>query len=315
MSPHRSGIRAAQAGLLVNAVLAGVKLLAGIFGHSYALVADAMESTADMAASLVVWGGLAIAAQPADDNHPYGHGKAEALAAAVVALMLVAAAGAIAVEAVREIRTPHHLPAPWTLAVLGGVMLVKWGMSRRVGAVGAATGSTAVRADAGHHLSDALTSGAAFVGIVTAIVGHRLYGGRDWAAADDWAALLAAAVVAYNGVRLLRPALDDLMDHMPPPAVVDAVARAARAVPRVCDVEKVHVRRHGVVLYVDIHVQSHPRTPLDEAHVISGMVKAAIRGAVPAVRGVLVHMEPYEGQIPEGAGPVAPAPPATRGHG
>ena len=293
-APVHPGIRAAQLGLAVNAVLAAAKLAAGVFGHTYALVADAVESCADIAASLVVWGGLAVAARPADDDHPYGHGKAEALAAAAVSAMLVAAAAGIAVEAVREIRTPHQVPAPWTLLVLVGVLAVKWLLARRVRTLGEATASVVVQADAGHHLSDALTSGAAFVGIAVALVGTRLHRHPRWASADDWAALLASAVIAVNGVRLLRPALHDLMDRMPGPEVTGAVERAARGVDGVLDVEKLHVRRHGPALYVDIHVQADGATPLDAAHVLGGRVKGAVRRAVPAVQGVLVHMEPYE---------------------
>ena len=288
------GIRLAQLGLVVNTLLAAVKLAAGVFGHTYALVADAVESCADIVASLVVWGGLAVAARPADEDHPYGHGKAEALAAAVVSAMLVAAAAGIAVEAVREIRTPHQVPAPWTLAVLVGVLAVKWALARRVHALSDTTASVAVQADAGHHLSDALTSGAAFVGIAVALVGTRLHQHPGWASADDWAALVASGVIAYNGVHLLRPALHDLMDRMPGPEVTGAVERAARGVGGVLDVEKLRVRRHGAALYVDIHVQAHRATPLDAAHVIAGKVKGAVRLAVPAVEGVLVHMEPYE---------------------
>ncbi|MDF1503729.1 cation diffusion facilitator family transporter [Roseisolibacter sp. H3M3-2] len=297
---HRAAIRAAQLGLVVNALLAAVKLAAGLLGHTYALVADAVESTADIVASLVVWGGLHIAAQPADDDHPYGHGKAESLAAAVVSLMLVAAAAGIAVEAVREIRTPHRPPAAWTLLVLVGVVAVKGVLSRRVGALGDSLDSTAVSADAGHHLSDAITSAAAFVGIAAALIGSRLSPNPAWAAADDWAALFAAGVIAYNGVQLLRPALHDLMDRMPGEEVTAPVERAARGVAGVLDVEKLVVRRAGTALHVDIHVQADPRTPLDAAHVISGMVKGAIRAAVPRVHGVLVHMEPYEGQVRRG---------------
>jgi cation diffusion facilitator family transporter len=288
-----AGIRAAKLGLLINVGLVAVKLAAGILGNAYALVADAIESAADVLASLLVWGGLALAARPADENHPYGHGKAESLAAAAVALMLLAAAVGIAIEAVREIRTPHAVPAAWTLGVLVAVVVVKWTLSHRVKAVGDALDSTAVSADASHHLSDAITSAAAFIGIGVAVVGSRLGGGRNWAAADDWAALLAAAVIGYNGVELLRPALHDLMDRMPGDDVVEPVRSAARAVPGVLAVEKLVVRRAGTHLLVDIHVHADPATRLDDAHRLGGMVKGAIRAAVPRVSGVLVHMEPY----------------------
>jgi cation diffusion facilitator family transporter len=289
------GIRAAQVGIVANAGLAAVKLVAGIVGHTYALVADAVESTADILGSIIVWGGLHVAALPADEDHPYGHGKAEALAAAAVSLMLLGASLGIAVQAAREIRTPHDTPAPWTLAVLIGVVIVKWTLSRRVHAVGADTGSSAVQADAAHHLSDAVTSAAAFIGISVALVGSRYRGGSGWESADDWAALVAAAVIAYNGVSMLRAAIHELMDRMPGEEIVEPVRRAAVATPGVCAIEKLAVRRAGTSYRVTLHVQADPALSLRDAHVVSGMVKSAIRAAVPRVASVLVHMEPYDG--------------------
>ena len=289
----RSGIRAAQIGLLINALLAATKLIAGVVGNAYVLIADAVESTADIFGSLIVWSGLAISAQPADEEHPFGHGKAEALAGAVVAVMLIGAAIGIAIEAVRGIRTPHAPPAPWTLGVLVGVVIVKWTLARRVNAVGAGIGSMAVRADAWHHLSDAITSAAAFVGISVAIVGSRIHGGPGWAAADEWAALLACGIIALNGVVLLRPAVNDLMDRMPGADVIEPVRRTAQRVPGVLAVEKLYVRKTGLVYRVTIHVQADPRMPLEDAHALGGAVKYAIHDALPAVPSVLVHMEPY----------------------
>jgi len=295
MTEHANrGIRAAQFGIVVNATLAVVKLVAGVVGNTYALVADAVESTADIFGSLIVWGGLHFASQPADEDHPYGHGKAEALAAAAVSLMLLAAAAGIAVEAVREIRTPHLTPAPWTLAVLAGVMVVKWVLSRRVHQVGAESGSTAVKADAAHHLSDAITSAAAFIGISAALIGSR-HGAAGWESADDWAALVASAVIAVNGVVMLRAAVHDLMDRMPGPDVVEPIRRAATSVAGVRAIERLAVRKSGMAYRVTIHVQADPMMPLHEAHVLGGKVKGAIRTAVPQVASVLVHMEPIVG--------------------
>ena len=304
----RQGIRSVQVGLLVNAALAAVKLVAGIVGNAYVLVADAIESAADVAGSVVVWGGLAISAQPADEDHPFGHGKAEAIAGAVVAMMLIAAGIGIAIEAVGQLRTPHELPAPWTLAVLVAVVIAKWVMSRRMHLVGATIGSTAVRADAWHHLSDAVTSAAAFLGIAIALWGSRVFGGTGWQTADDWAALVAAGVIVFNGATLLRPALNDLMDRMPGEDVVAPVRAAARGVPGVLDLEKLHVRKTGLVYRVTIHVQADPRMSLDAAHTLGGAVKRAIRDAVPAVDFVLVHMEPYhEADRPSRPGTLTPS--------
>ena len=282
------GIRSMRQGLLVNTALALVKLVAGLVGNSYALVADAIESAGDVVSSLVVWGGLRVAGRHPDEEYPFGYGKAEPLAGAVVALMLVGAAIAISIEAISEIRTPHHGPAPWTLLVLVLVVLAKLVLSRRVEAVGEGIGSRAVRADARHHLSDALTSGAAFVGI-----GIALLGGPGWEEADDWAALAAAGVIAWNGITMLRPSLDDLMDRRPGDDVVDEIRRLAESVPGVLATEKIAVRRSGLALRVTIHVQTAASTPLDRAHALGGRVKATIRGAIPEVQSVLVHMEPF----------------------
>jgi cation diffusion facilitator family transporter len=282
-------MRAAQVGMLVNLVLAVIKLIAGIVGHAYALVADAVESTADIFSSLVVYGGLRIAAQPADEDHPYGHGRAEALAGALVAIMLLIAAVGIAIEAVREIRTPHHTPKAWTLAVLVGVIVVKQLLASRVLRIGSETGSTAVKADAQHHRSDVITSSAAFVGISIAVIG-----GPGWEQADDWAALVASLVICYNGVKMLSPAINDLMDRLPDASVIDSISVAARSVSEVCAIEKLKVRKVGLQYAVDLHVQADPRLPLHDAHIVSGKVKSAIRAAMPSVDAVLVHMEPYE---------------------
>ena len=282
------GIRATQVGLLVNTVLAVVKLLAGVVGNSYALIADAFESMFDIVGSIVVWSGLRIAGRDADDAYPFGYGRAEPLAAAIVSLMLVGAALGISVEAVREIRIPHHAPAPFTLFVLVAVVVIKFVLARRVRAVATDVRSSAVRADAAHHLSDAITSAAAFVGISIALVG-----GVGWESADDWAALVAAGVILVNGGRLLRTSVDDLMDRTPGRDVLEPVARAARATADVRAIEKLKVRKVGPALFVDIHVQADPAMSLHAAHELSGRVKGSIRAAVPGVQGVLVHMEPY----------------------
>ena len=284
------GIRWAQAGLLINMVLALVKLLAGVIGHSYALVADGIESTADVFSSLIVWSGLRISQRSADQEYPFGYGKAESLAAAAVALMLIAASIGIAIESIREILTPHHAPAPFTLAVLVVVVLTKEALYRRTHAIGIALGSTAVKGDAWHHRSDAITSAFAFIGIAIALIG-----GPGWESADDWAALAAAAIIAFNGASLLKPAVSDLMDRAPDSQILTAVQQAATRVEGVLAIEKLKVRKAGLEYFVDLHVQADPVLSLHEAHILSGKVKGAIRAAVPAVAGSLIHMEPFEG--------------------
>jgi cation diffusion facilitator family transporter len=289
-APLARGKRAARLGILANTVLGVLKLVAGIVGHSYALVADAIESIADVASSSIVLRGLQVAGRDPDEQYPFGYGKAEAVSAAVVALMMLGAAVGIAIEAVREIRLPHHAPAAWTLAVLAVVMAIKALLSRRVGAVGSEIGSTAVRTDAQHHFSDALTSAAAFIGISIAVVR-----GPGWESADDWAALAAAAVIAVNAVRLLRPAVEDLMDRSPQPDVVEAIRSTARAVPGVRAIEKLAVRRVGLGYRAVVHVQADPSMSLHGAHELGARVTRAIHHKVPEMQSVIVHMEPYEG--------------------
>jgi cation diffusion facilitator family transporter len=284
-------MRAALTGLVVNVILVAVKLVAGVAGHSYALIADGIESSTDIFSSMVVWFGLRITTRPADEAYPYGYGKAETLAAWVVSLMLLGAAVGIAGSAIAEILTPHATPAPFTLIVIVVVIVVKEGLFRRVLRVGRETGSAAVKVDAWHHRSDAITSGAAFLGISIA-----LWGGPGWESADDWAALGAAGIIAVNGVVLLRPAIRDLMDRMPEGPIVDQISAAATLVDGVRAIEKLRVRRLGTDYFVDLHVQADPLLSLRDAHVLGGRVKGSIRSAVPTVAGVLVHMEPFEEQ-------------------
>src|SRR5437588_11098689 len=220
----QTGSRVALFGMIVNLVFAAAKIVGGLLGNAYVLIADGIESALDVAGSLVIWGGLRFAARPPDETHPYGHGKAEPIAAVVVAFGVLAAAAGLAIESVREILTPHHGPAPFTLGILIVVIVVKEILFRYVNRIGRHVESTAVQTDAWHHRSDALTSAAAFIGISVALIG-----GSGWQSADDWAALFACAVIAANGFWILKPALHELMDTAPRGEIVEQVARAAAA--------------------------------------------------------------------------------------
>jgi cation diffusion facilitator family transporter len=276
--------------MLVNLVFAAVKILGGILGNAYVLIADGIESTLDIAGSLVIWGGLKFAARPPDETHPYGHGKAEPIAAVVVAFGVLAAAAGLAVESVREILTPHHGPAPFTLGILIVVIVVKEILFRYVNRVGRHVESTAVQTDAWHHRSDALTSTAAFIGISVALIG-----GEGWQSADDWAALFACAVIAANGLRLLRPAIYEIMDTAPRGDIVDSVAQAAASVPGVVEIDRNIVRKMGLSFYVDLHVKVDGGISVREGHRIAHEVKSALQRTNPRVADVLVHIEPAGG--------------------
>lgn len=287
--------RIAAIGLLVNIALAGIKLIAGLIGHSYALIADAVESITDILGSLVIWSGLRVGARPADADHPYGHGKAEALAALVVAAIVSVAGIGIAVESIHEIVTPHHSPAPFTLIVLVAVVIVKETMFRLTHRVSKEQNSDAVAVDAFHHRSDAITSAAAFVGISLALLGPRLLGGTtdQWAPADDYAALLASGVILFNAWRLMRLPLHELMDKEPSDVIAQARVIAAR-VEGVRAIEKTRARTSGSKAYIDMHVQVDPGLSVAQGHVIGGKVRATIRQEQPTVADVLVHIEPFE---------------------
>jgi len=287
MDRLRRSLRATFLGLAVNVVLAAAKLVAGILGHSHALIADAVESLADVFSSLVVWRGLVVAAEPADEEHPYGHGKAEGIAAAVVSVMLLLAAAWIIFQAAHEIARPHASPAPFTLLVLLVVALVKESLFRFVLRESASVESPAVKTDAWHHRSDALTSLAAAIGISVALIG-----GKGYEAADDVAAIVAAAIIAWNGWRLLLPAFNELMDTAPNREIVDRIRRVAEAVDGVERVETCRARKSGYQYYVDMHVEVDPKMTVERSHEIAHHVKDSIRRDFPTVRDVLVHIEP-----------------------
>ncbi len=273
--------------MAINILLALVKITAGIFGNAYALIADGIESTLDIGGSAVIWGGLKFAARPPDETHPYGHGKAEPIAAIVVAVGVIIAAGGLAVQSVREILVPHHAPAPWTLVVLIVVVLVKEILYRSVIRIGRDVESTAVQTDAWHHRSDALTSIAAFIGISIALVG-----GEGWEPADDWAALLACGLIAFNGYRLLSPALHEIMDTAPRGDLNEKIRAAAAQVPGVLEIEKTLVRKMGLRFYVDLHLRVDGEISVTAGHDIAHDVKSAIRATEPRIADVLVHVEP-----------------------
>lgn len=232
---------------------------------------------------------MSVAARSPDKEYPFGYGKAESLSAAVISLLLVGAAIGIALQAVREIITPHHAPAPYTLLVLVLVVAVKETLFRMVFVVGEEVDSPAVKADAWHHRSDAITSAAAMVGISVAVMG-----GPGWEPADDVAALFASAVILVNGTRLLRPAIQDLMDRAPDQALLEAVVGAAKTVDGVLATEKILARRVGGQYRVVLHVEADPELSLREAHDLGGRVRSLVVNEVPSVMDVLVHMEPHE---------------------
>jgi cation diffusion facilitator family transporter len=293
--PHASvnnlqtGARVALLGLFINVLVASAKITAGIFGNAYVLIADGVESALDIAGSVIIWGGLKVAARPPDATHPYGHGKAEPIAAVLVAIGVLAAALGIAIQSVRELFRPHHGPASFTLVVLIVVVVVKEVLYRYVIRLGRDVESTALQTDAWHHRTDALTSIAAFIGISLALIG-----GKAWQGADDWAAIFACGLIGANGYRLLKPALYEIMDTAPRGEIIDRVRTAAAAVPGVMEIDKCFARKMGLSFYVDLHVKVNGNISVREGHDIAHQVKRAIQETDPRIADVLVHVEPAQ---------------------
>jgi cation diffusion facilitator family transporter len=275
-------------GVAVNTTLALLKILGGVFGNSYALIADGIESTADIVTSLVVWGGLRVAETPANERHPYGYGKAEGLAGVVAALGILIAAIVIAVQSIREILTPHHLPQWSTGLVLIFVVVIKEGLARWTGRMGEQVDSVSLQADAWHHRADALSSLAAFVGISIALVG-----GKGYEPADDWAALVACMVIGYSGIRLLQLTARDLLDAAPPKETEERVREIAGGVLGVKAVEKCRIRKSGTMLFVEIHIEVDGKSTVEEGHRVGGAVRAALRGGGLRIADAFVHIEPF----------------------
>jgi cation diffusion facilitator family transporter len=282
------GIRFTLQATAVNVLLAAVKIAAGALGRRHVLIADGVESVTDVVGSLVVTSGLRIAAIPPDKEHPYGHGKAESLAALVVSVALIGTAVGIAIQSVREVLgNPPEAPAVFTLFVLIGAIAVKEMMFRFLHRAGQSIGSEAVKTDAWHHRADAITSVAAFIGIFVALVG-----GPGYEQADGWAALVACVVIAYNGVRLFRRALDEMMDRAPPPEIEAKIRRIAGQIPDVAAIEKCRVRRSGLSLFVDLHVEVDGNLTVRRGHEIAHDVKQALLDAGLSIIDVTVHIEP-----------------------
>ncbi len=284
----RSSARLVLRGVAINALLAAAKFAAGIFGHTYALIADGAESLLDIFSSLLVWAGFQVASRPPDKDHPYGHGKAEAVSALAVATFIFAMAGWVGYHAVHEIMTPHEGPAWWTLLVLAGVVIIKVWLSRRMATAGEEIGSTALGVEAMHHWSDAITSAAAFVGITLALLG-----GKGWETADDWAALFACVVIAFNGVGMVVKALGDVMDAAVSEKFADEVRALALVVPGVLGLDKVRMRKSGLSYLVDIQIRVDGDLSVRAGHDIAHAVKDALVGSAPhRITDVTVHVEP-----------------------
>jgi cation diffusion facilitator family transporter len=284
---EQTAVKATYFSIVGNTCLAIIKGLAGVFGNSYALIADAIESTTDIFSSFLVLFGIKYSNRPADANHPYGHGRVEPLITFLVVGFLITSATIIAYESVANIGTPHELPKPWTLFVLGAIIFWKEYSYRLVMKRGIQTNSSSLKADAWHHRSDAITSVAAFIGISIA-----LFLGKGYEAADDWAALFASGFILYNSYLIFRPALGEIMDEHLYDDLEAEIRKIALSVEGVIDTEKCFIRKSGMKFHIDLHAVVDATISVKEGHDIAHLLKDTLRENIIELGHVLIHIEP-----------------------
>lgn len=284
---HQTAVNATYFSIFGNTLLALAKGILGVLGNSYALIADAIESTTDIFSSLLVLFGLKYANRPADENHPYGHGRAEPLITFLVVAFLITSACIIGYESIQNIQRPHSLPKSFTLYFLGAIIVWKEISFRIVLKKSKETNSSSLKADAWHHRSDAITSIAAFLGISIA-----LFFGKGYESADDWAALFASGFILYNSYLIFRPALGEIMDEHLYDDLIAAIRNIAITVPGVIDTEKCFIRKAGMKYHVDLHARVEGEISVREGHDIAHLLKDTLRNELPELGHVLIHVEP-----------------------
>lgn len=287
MSKEQQAISATYFSIIGNTCLAIIKGLAGFFGNSYALIADAIESTTDIFSSFLVLFGIKYSNRPADENHPYGHGRAEPLITFLVVVFLITSATIIAYESINNIQTPHDLPKSWTLFVLGAIIIWKEYSFQLVMKRSIETNSSSLKADAWHHRSDAITSVAAFIGILIALVL-----GKGYESADDWAALFASCFIFYNSYLIFRPALGEIMDENLYDDLIEHIRVVASRVEGIIDTEKCFIRKSGMKYHVDLHAIVSAEISVKEGHQLAHILKDTLRKEIPELGHVLIHVEP-----------------------
>lgn len=289
MTNEQTAVKATYFSLIGNTALAIIKGLAGFFGNSYALIADAIESTTDIFSSFLVLFGIKYSNRPADENHPYGHGRAEPLITFLVVGFLITSAVIIAHESIINIQTPHELPKTWTLFVLGAIIIWKEISYRIVIKRSIESNSSSLKADAWHHRSDAITSVAAFIGISIA-----LFLGKGYESADDWAALFASVFILYNSYLIFRPALGEIMDEHLYDDVIISIRKVANSVDGIIATEKCFIRKSGMKYHVDLHAVVDAKITVKAGHDLAHLLKDTLRTELPELGHVLIHIEPNE---------------------
>jgi len=293
MSHEKTAVKTIYFSILSNIVLATIKWIAGFFGHSYALIADAIESTTDIFSSILVLFGIKYSSKPADKNHPYGHGRIEPLITFLVVGFLIVSATIIAFHGIKNIQTPHQMPKAYTLIVLAGIIVWKEISYRLVVKKSKETKSTSLKADAWHHRSDAITSVAAFIGITIALIL-----GKGYESADDWAALFASAFILYNCYLIFRPALGEVMDEHTHEDFIFKIREISKKVDGVLNTEKCFIRKTGMNYHVDLHIIVGGEISVRDGHFISHKLKNKLQVEIPEISNILIHVEPNAQKLP-----------------
>jgi cation diffusion facilitator family transporter len=280
--------------LVSNVSFAVIKMLVGFVGNSFALIADGIESMADVLSSVVVWSGLRVSGKEADHEHPYGHGKAEAISTLLAGVGLLMSAGIIGYHAVKEIVSPHSAPALFTVPVLIAIIVAKQWLYLTLSKGSRQHNSMALKAEAWHHLSDSLTSFGVLIGLVIAV-----FAGPGFEAADDIAALAVTILIIYNGIRIMLPAMDELMDKRIEDFRITLIEQIASEIDGIENLETVTLRRSGAGYVAEIHMEVPPSFTVEKSHELSHRLKdrLLLHKELKIIHAVM-HVEPYNGKSP-----------------
>jgi cation diffusion facilitator family transporter len=283
----QTGQRVAVTGMLVSAALAAMKIVAGMSGHSTAVVADGLESASDVIASGFVLFGLTLAAKPADENHPYGHGRVETLTGLLIGVVLLAGGAAISWSSISRVGQPHEHLASFVIWPLVISLAAKTGLATLKFRYGRKLGSEALIADAWNDAMDTISAIAAL-----AAVGLTLSDSVRFAEADRYGGFVVGLIVVSAGIRVVRETTMQLIDTMPDAQLIHQIREAAAAVEGVRGVEKCFARKTGFKYHVDLHLEVDPDMTVRRSHQLAHEVQLHIREHLAWVADVLVHVEP-----------------------
>lgn len=281
-------------GMFVNMVLFIFKLVAGIFGRSGAMIADAVHSASDFATDIVVLAFVQISAKPRDDDHKWGHGKYETLASLIIGVALFAVGIEILVDSAEKIvavAAGKELPRPGVIAIVAAAMsiVVKEALYQYTMRVGKRLDSPSVVANAWHHRSDALSSIGALLGI-----GAAYFLGEKWRIADPIAAIVVAALIVKVAYDLCRTALAELLEKSLPKDVEDDILSIIAATPNVHKPHNLRTRRIGSDIAIEVHIRVDGSMTVTDSHEISREIEMALRNRFGERTAVAIHIEPLK---------------------